>query len=60
MIQAIDEVTITDAGFVTFELGQSIADNCPGEEICTYGCLMDSSGSLIAHAAISSVATGRK
>ncbi len=36
----------------TFELGQSIADNCPGEEIGVYGRVMDSNGSPIAHASI--------
>jgi hydroxyquinol 1,2-dioxygenase len=36
----------------TFELGQSIAENCPGEEIGVYGRVIDSNGSPIAHASI--------
>ena len=36
----------------TFELGQSIAENCPGEEIGVYGRVMDSNGWPIAHASL--------
>jgi protocatechuate 3,4-dioxygenase beta subunit len=36
----------------TFELGQSIADNCPGEAIGVYGRVMDGSGRPVARASI--------
>lgn len=36
----------------TFELGQSIAENCPGEAIGVYGRVMNASGRPIAHASI--------
>ena len=35
-----------------FELGQSIADNCPGDEIGVYGRVIDANDSPIAHASI--------
>lgn len=36
----------------TFQLGQSIAGNCPGEEIGVYGRVFDAHGSSIANASI--------
>jgi hydroxyquinol 1,2-dioxygenase len=36
----------------TFELGQTIADDCPGEEIGVYGQVADAEGRPIAHASI--------
>lgn len=36
----------------TFELGQSIAENCPGEAIGIYGRVMTATGRPIAHASI--------
>jgi protocatechuate 3,4-dioxygenase beta subunit len=36
----------------TFELGRSIAESCPGEEIGVYGRVIDAHGSPIAHASI--------
>jgi len=35
-----------------FELGQSIAENCPGDEIGVYCRVIDANGSSIAHASI--------
>ncbi len=36
----------------TFELGQSIADNCPGEKVGVYGHVTDANGRPIVHASI--------
>src|SRR5437868_2887857 len=36
----------------TFELGQTIADNCSGEEIGVYGRVTDANGRPLAHASI--------
>lgn len=36
----------------TLELGESIADNCPGEEIGVYGRVIDARGRGISHASI--------
>jgi len=36
----------------TFELGETIADNCPGEEMGVYGRVADANGRPIAHASI--------